>query len=68
MSLIHAGLFSGNQEHRAVLLHRLCDFLFVLGLCCVSALCSVQVVVALLHVFPDHRVSVVKNKQKQIQA
>ena len=39
----------------------------VLGLCCVSALCSVQGVVALLRVFPDNRVSVIKNKQKQIQ-
>ena len=43
-------------------------FCFVLWLCCVSALCIVQGVVALLRVFPDDRVSVVKNKQKLIQA
>ena len=43
-------------------------FCLRLELCCVSGLCSVQGVVALLHVFPDDRVSVVKNRQKLIQA
>ena len=52
---------------------QLCYIVFVtfclrLELCCVSHLCSVQGVVALLRVFPDDRVSVVKNKQKLIQA
>ena len=42
-------------------------FCFVLWLWCVSALCSVQGVVELLDVFPDHRVNAAKNKQKQIQ-
>ena len=68
MRLMNAGLRSGNKEDRAVLLHRLYDFLFRFWLRGVSALCSVQGVVALLHVFPDDRVSVVENKQKLIQA
>ena len=68
MRLINASLLLGNKEHPAVLLHRLYDFLFRFWLCRVSALCSVQGDVALLQVFPDDRVSVVKNKQKQIQA
>ena len=68
MRLINASLFFGNKKHPTGLLHRRYDFLFRFWLCCVSPLCSVQGVVVLLHVFPDDRVSVVKNKQKQIQA
>ena len=68
MRLINASLLAGNKKHPAVLLHRLYDFLFRFWLCGVSALCSVQGDVALLHVFPGDRVSVVKNKQKLIQA
>ena len=68
MRLINASLLLGNKEHRAVLLHRLFDFLCRSLVVCVSALCSVQGVVALLHVFPDDRVNVVKKNKKLIQA
>ena len=68
MRLINASLLPGNKERRAVLLHRVFDFLSSSRIVLCFRLCSVQGVVALLHVFPDDRVSVVKNKQKQIQA